>query len=69
MAGNVRDSYLDLVKQLPLVPIKDEAQYETALAFLKKLAIRDEGTLGEGEQAYLEALTQFVGDYEDKSMP
>ena len=37
MAGNVRDSYLDLVKQLPLVPIKDEAQYETALAFLKKL--------------------------------
>ena len=68
MAGNVRDSYLDLVKQLPLVPIKDEAQYETALAFLKKLAIRDEGTLGEGEQAYLEALTQFVGDYEDKHL-
>jgi len=65
MAGHIRDSYLELVKQLPLVPIKDEAQYTTALAFLSKLAIRDEGTLDDGQQAYLEALTQFVGDYED----
>lgn len=65
MTGHIRVSYLDLVKQLPLVPIKDDAQYKAALAFIKKLAIRDEGTLDEGQQAYFEALTQFVGDYED----
>lgn len=65
MARHIRDSYLDLVKQMPLVPIKNEEQYEDALTFLKKLAIRNEGSLDEGQEAYLEALTQFVGDYED----
>jgi len=68
MARHIRDSYLDLVKQMPLVPIKNEEQYEDALTFLKKLAIRNEGSLDEGQQAYLEALTQFVGDYEDKHL-
>ena len=59
-------SYFVSVKEYPLVPIKTERQYDAAVAFLQKLAIRDEGTLDGGEQAYLEALTQFVGDYEDK---
>lgn len=59
-------SYFTLVKEYPLVPIKTERQYDAAVAFLEKLAIRDEGTLDRGEQAYIEALTQFVGDYEDK---
>jgi antitoxin component HigA of HigAB toxin-antitoxin module len=59
-------SYFALVKEYPLVPIKTERQYDAAVAFLQKLAIRDENTLDRGEQAYLETLTHFVGDYEDK---
>ena len=66
--GGLRDSYFDLVRQFPLVTIKTQAEYESALRFLHKLAVRDESTLDEGEKAYLEALTQFVGDYEDKHL-
>ena len=60
------DTYLELVKQFPLVPIKDEPHYDRAVAFLKHLAIRDEGTLDAGQQAYLDALTLFVEDYQNK---
>ena len=66
--GRIRDSYFDLVREFPLVPIKGEEQHKTALDFLEKLAIRDENTLDEGERAYLDALTQFVGDYEEKHL-
>jgi HTH-type transcriptional regulator/antitoxin HigA len=61
-----KDTYLALVKRFPLVSIKDERHYDEAVAFLKKLAIRDEGTLDTGEAAYLDALTFFVEDYENK---
>jgi HTH-type transcriptional regulator/antitoxin HigA len=64
--GKLKDSYFDLVRQFPLVTIKNERQYDAAVAFLKKLAIRDEHRLDDGETAYLEALTEFVGDYEQK---
>lgn len=58
--------YLELVKQFPLVTIKSEAEYDRAVVFLKKLALRDEATLDAGEAAYLDALTLFVEDYEQK---
>ncbi|MCX7346940.1 MAG: hypothetical protein NTU78_14585 [Alphaproteobacteria bacterium] len=64
----IRDSYFDLVRQFPLVSLKSKEQYESALEFLKTLAIRNESSLDEGEKAYLDALTQFVGDYEDKHL-
>ena len=60
------DSYLALVKEFPLVPIKSESHYDAAVAFLKKLAIRDEESLDGGESSYLEALTLFVEDYQHK---
>ena len=69
MTGHAKDSYLDLVRKFPLVPLKTEAQYDAALSFLKKLAVRDEATLDEGESAYLEALTRFVEDYEERHHP
>lgn len=67
-AGKVRDSYFDLVRQFPLVAVKTEEQYEAALEVVRKLAARGEDDLDEGERDYLEALTQFVGDYEDKHL-
>jgi HTH-type transcriptional regulator / antitoxin HigA len=60
----VEDSYFDLVREFPLVSIKNERHYDEAVAFLKTLAIRDENTLDDGEKDYLEALTRFVEDYE-----
>ncbi len=61
-----RDSYLELVKRFPLVPIKNERHYDEAAAFLKKLAIRAEGSLDRGEADYLDALTMFVEEYQNK---
>ena len=58
-------SYLELVKRFPLVPIKNEGHYDEAVAFLKKLAIRDETSLDEGESSYLDALALFVEDYQN----
>jgi HTH-type transcriptional regulator / antitoxin HigA len=60
----LEDSYFELVRRFPLLPIKNERQYESAIAFLQELAVRNEKSLDSGEQAYLEALTQFVEDYE-----
>ena len=62
------DIYFELVKQFPLIPIKDERHYGEAVAFLGNLAIRGENELDAGERDYLDALTQFVGDYEDKHL-
>jgi HTH-type transcriptional regulator / antitoxin HigA len=61
-----RDTYLDLVKEFPLVTIRNEKQYDEAVAFLKSLAIRDENSLDEGESSYLDALALFVEDYQNK---
>ena len=66
--GHIPDSYFDLVRQFPLVSVKTKDQYEAALVFLQKVAVRDEDSLDDGEKAYLEALTQFVGDYEDSHL-
>jgi HTH-type transcriptional regulator/antitoxin HigA len=64
----VEDSYFELVKQFPLVPIKDEWHYDEAIALLGNLAIRGEDDLDLGERDYLDALTQFVGTYEEKHL-
>ncbi|MCX5663047.1 MAG: helix-turn-helix domain-containing protein [Planctomycetota bacterium] len=64
LAKPMKDSYFDLVRRHPLLPIKSEAQLDAALAFLGPLAVRGEKALDSGERAYLAALTQFVEDYE-----
>lgn len=61
----LKETYFDLVREFPLVPIRSEVQYDAAIAFLNNLAVRGEDSLDDGEKAYLDALTQFVGDYED----
>jgi HTH-type transcriptional regulator/antitoxin HigA len=61
---SLKDSYFELVREFPLLPIKNERHYDAALGFLQKLAIRDEKSLDSGQRAYVAALTQFVEDYE-----
>lgn len=64
MMKPMKDSYFGLVRQFPLVPIRTEAQYDAAVAFLQPLVVRNEKSLDSGERAFLAALTQFVEDYE-----
>jgi hypothetical protein len=48
MARRMTDRYFDLVREFPLVPLKDEAHYDAAVSFLKALAVRDEDGLDKG---------------------
>ena len=58
------ESYLELAREFPLVPIGSEQHYDACIEVLDSLAVRDETSLDSGEAAYLAALTQFVRDYE-----
>lgn len=63
------DAYLDLVRKLPLRPIRGEAEYRHASQVMMTLAIKGEHNLDPGERDYLDALSVFVGRYEDARYP
>ncbi|MBI4602977.1 MAG: hypothetical protein HY721_13550 [Planctomycetes bacterium] len=54
------------MKAFPLRPLRNEDEHDRALVVLRKLAVREEKALSEGETDYLEALTRFVEDYEEE---
>ncbi|MDB5171353.1 MAG: putative transcription regulator containing domain [Phycisphaerales bacterium] len=58
------DSYFELVRLFPLRPIRDAQEYDAAVAVMNQLAVRDEETLDQGEQDYLDAISTFVGVYD-----
>lgn len=60
------DSYFDLVRRFPLVPIRDEGHLDAATAVLHDLVARD---LDAGEGAYLDVLSELVGAYEAERHP
>src|SRR5689334_15701981 len=59
-----RDSYLKLVKACPLASVKSEAQLEEAHQVMDRLLAR--GELDDGEEMYLDALSDLVAAYEDE---
>lgn len=60
------DTYFELVRRFPLVPIRDEDHLDAATVVLHDLIARD---LDEGESAYLDVLTEIVGTYEAEHYP
>ena len=62
----VPDTYWKLVKRFPLIPIRDEAHLDEALAVLNGLLRQDRD---DGAQAYLDVLTDLVAAYEDEHVP
>ncbi|HVX85719.1 MAG TPA: hypothetical protein VH253_13135 [Phycisphaerae bacterium] len=58
------DSYLRHVREFALRPLRDKAEYRTALDILGRLAMRE--GLDSGEHDYVAALSRFVGDYEER---
>jgi HTH-type transcriptional regulator / antitoxin HigA len=62
LAGKVRDSYLDLVREFPLTSIKDEKALKASQAMMDRIFAR--GRLQAAETAYLDALSDLVMAYE-----
>jgi HTH-type transcriptional regulator / antitoxin HigA len=64
LKGKSQDSYLELVVDFPLASIKSERHLAEAQRVMDRLLAR--GTLDDGEEMYLDALSDLVGAYEDE---
>jgi HTH-type transcriptional regulator / antitoxin HigA len=62
-----KDSYLELVLNFPLASIKTEAHFVQAQKMIDRLIAK--GQLDEGEELYLDALTDLLATYEDVHYP
>ena len=65
--GPGRDSYLELVVAFPLASIKSDKQLQDAQHVMDQLLAR--GELDQGEEMYLDALSDLVAAYEDEHYP
>ena len=55
--------YIDLVRELPLVPIDNKTEYKAALDMLTKLGIKDFDMTAD-ERDYFRILDMIIRDYE-----
>jgi HTH-type transcriptional regulator/antitoxin HigA len=62
---SVQDTYLQLIRQFPLRPIRNEAELDEATTVLNGLLDRDR--LDAGEQDYLDVLGDQIERYEDQA--
>ena len=62
--GKVRDTYVCLIMAFPLTSIHTEEDFEAAQAVMDRLLAK--GKLLEGEELYLDALSDLVAVYEDE---
>ncbi len=60
------DSYFELVRQLPLIHIRDAAHLHAAERMMRRLLEKE---LDEGEQAYLDVLSDLIEKYEAEHEP
>lgn len=61
-----RDSYIEAVKAFPLVPIRDDDHLAAAMRQIDALFRTDKD---EGEDAYLDVLSDLIEKYEDVHVP
>jgi HTH-type transcriptional regulator/antitoxin HigA len=64
LKGKNRDSYMERVLDFPLASIKSDEHLAEALRVIDGLLTR--GALDEGEETYLDALSDLVGSWEDE---
>jgi len=67
LKGKKRDRYLELVLAFPLASLKSEEHREAAQEVMDRLLAR--GELGDGEEMYLDALSDLAATYEDQHYP
>jgi antitoxin component HigA of HigAB toxin-antitoxin module len=61
------DSYLKLIHEFPLRPIRNDGEYKAATRVMERLAIRGEDELDPGERDYLDGLDEFISSYDRKT--
>jgi HTH-type transcriptional regulator/antitoxin HigA len=62
-----RDSYLERIMDFPLTSIKSEEHLQAAHAVMDSMLAA--GNPDEGEELYLDALSDLVAEYEDEHYP
>lgn len=67
MNGKSLDCYLELILTFPLGSIRSKGQFAQAQKIMDKLLAK--GNLDDGEETYLDALSDLVGIYEDEHHP
>ena len=67
MGNKIVDSYFKLVVEYPLVSIKSKTQFKDAQAMMDRLLTQ--GELDDGEEMYLDALSDLAAAYEDVHYP
>jgi hypothetical protein len=64
-ADTARDSrFLELSREFPLAPIRDDGDYRKAIAILDALFVRDDERT-EGDLEYFRCLARIVAHYEE----
>lgn len=64
LKGKDRDSYLELIMAFPLSSIGSDEHLDVAQKVMDRLLAK--GELDDGEETYLDALSDLVGVYEDE---
>jgi len=67
MKGKARNAYFKLVQMFPLLSVKTARQFNEAQKVMDGLFSK--GTLGKGEEMYLDALSDLVAAYESQHHP
>jgi HTH-type transcriptional regulator / antitoxin HigA len=62
------DSYLRLVSEFPLRPIRNDSEYKAATIVMERMAIRGEDDLDRGERDYLDGLDEFIAAYDKRAL-
>jgi len=60
------DSYVKLVVEFPLRPLRNDTEFKAAAAGMERLAVRGEDNLDAGERDYLDGLDEFISSYDRK---
>lgn len=68
MKTHLPKSYLVLIEEFPLQPIRNERDCDRATKIIHQLALR-ENDLDVGEEAYLEVLEGLIERYENRHYP
>jgi HTH-type transcriptional regulator/antitoxin HigA len=62
------DSYLKLINEFPLRPLRNDREYKAAVAVMERVAVRGEAALDAGERDYLDGLDEFISGYDQKAL-
>ena len=63
--ARVDKAYMELVREFPLVPLRDKSEFDEAIKVMKRLAYR-RSSLTSGEADYLTVLGDLIAQYERK---